>query len=144
MRNVEVAVASTPVDLDEVYRVRHAVFVDEQRVPIDIERDEQDATADHLLARVDGRALGAGRLVAGAEGVGVLGRLAVLPEARGTGLGVQLVRAIEKRARERGLRAVELHSQTHARVFYERLGYVAFGDEYDEAGIPHISMRKTL
>jgi predicted GNAT family N-acyltransferase len=132
------------VDVAAAFAVRHEVFVVGQGVPLDVERDELDDTADHLVARVDGQVVGAGRLVVRADGVGVLGRLAVREEARGTGLGGALVRGIEERARERGARVIELHAQTPVREFYERLGYVAYGQEYLEAGIPHISMTKAL
>ena len=143
------------------YVVRTDVFVTEQGVPSDLELDELDAVADHFVA-YDGdggsagseRAVGAGRLVvedAGFEGadpalgpVGHLGRLAVRPETRGTGLGVDLVRAIEARAAERGLRVVALSAQTHALGFYERLGYTAYGPEFDDAGLPHRWMSRTL
>lgn len=98
--------------------------------------------------------MGTGRLLTGAAaavkngdpdpGVGALGRLAVLRSARGLGAGAALVRAVEEAARERGLTAVDLHAQTHALGFYERLGYVAYGTEFPDAGIPHLAMRKTL
>ena len=78
------------------------------------------------------------------EGVGVLGRLAVLPRARGTGTGKALVLAVEERARERGLLSVELHAQTHALGFYEALGYTAHGEEFLDAGIPHLHMERDL
>lgn len=125
--------------------MREQVFVHEQGVPMDVEMDVLDAEADHFIARLGSRVVGAGRLVADpGGGTGVLGRLAVARSARGTGLGKALVAAIEQRARERGLDAVELHAQVHARGFYERLGYVAEGDVYDEAGIAHITMRKPV
>ncbi|WP_330184309.1 GNAT family N-acetyltransferase [Nocardia sp. NBC_01503] len=140
---IEVVTVSTERDLADAYDIRMKVFVAEQGVPQELELDELDAIADHFLARLDGQPMGAGRLLV-RENVGVLGRLAVLPESRGTGVGVALVRAIEERARERGLSAIELHSQTHARGFYERLGYEAYGEIGDDAGIPHIWMRKSL
>ena len=133
----------TREDLATAYDVRRRVFVDEQRVPVDVERDDADETADHFLARIGGEPLGTGRLVVHGD-TGVLGRLAVLPAGRGLHLGVALVGAIEDRARARGLAAVELHAQTHARGFYEALGYAAYGPEFLEAGIPHVSMRKPL
>ncbi len=137
------------------YALRREVFVDEQRVPVDLEIDDLDADADHFLAYdVEGAAVGAGRLVvepAGFEGADValgevahLGRLAVRRTARGTGLGVVLVRAIEDRARERGLRVMALSAQTSALAFYERLGYTAHGADFDDAGIPHRWMRRAL
>jgi predicted GNAT family N-acyltransferase len=135
---------ATGDDLAAAFAVRHEVFVVGQGVPPGLERDDLDETADHLVGRLAGRVMGTGRLVAGDDGVGVLGRLAVLEEARGAGLGVALVRGIEERARERGLHVVELHAQTYVREFYERLGYKAYGEEYLEAGIPHISMSKAI
>ncbi|MYS48389.1 GNAT family N-acetyltransferase, partial [Streptomyces sp. SID5998] len=80
----------------------------------------------------------------GEAGVGSLGRLAVVKEARGLGVGVALVRAVEEAARARGLTAVDLHAQTHALGFYERLGYTAYGPEFPDAGIPHRAMRRAL
>jgi predicted GNAT family N-acyltransferase len=138
-----VRLARTAEDLSGVYAVRHEVFVVEQGVPLDIERDTEDAAALHVLAEHAGQIVGAGRLVVAGD-VGVLGRLSVLPPARGHGLAVDLVALIESLARTHGCRCVELHAQVPVREFYEALGYDAYGDPYDEAGIPHISMRKIL
>ncbi|APA95065.1 GNAT family N-acetyltransferase [Nocardia seriolae] len=140
---IQVVTVSTEQELADAYAVRMKVFVDEQGVPEEIEIDELDEVADHFLARLDGKPVGAGRLIV-RDGVGVLGRLAVLEETRGTGLGAALVRAIEERVAERGLGAVELHSQTRARGFYEKLGYEAYGEIGMDAGIPHIWMRRDL
>ncbi|WP_433324976.1 GNAT family N-acetyltransferase [Spirillospora sp. CA-294931] len=144
--DTEVITVATADDRTRAYEIRLRVFVGEQGVPAAIELDERDAEAEHFLARVDGRPGGTARLLpSGRDGTaGVLGRLAVLPECRGSGLGATIVRAVEERARERGLTALELHSQTSARGFYERLGYAAFGPEEIEAGIPHVWMRKDL
>jgi predicted GNAT family N-acyltransferase len=143
MTGVAIRLARDAADLNGVYAVRHEVFVVGQAVPLDIERDAEDATALHVLAEDHGQIVGAGRLVLDGE-VGVLGRLSVLPAARGRGIGVALVEKIERLARDHGSRAVEMHAQVPVRSFYERLGYQAYGDEYDEAGIPHISMRKIV
>ena len=150
----EVRLAQSEADRNAVLAVRYQVFVDEQSVPEELEYDELDLSADHFLALLDGVPAGAGRLVvtgsapgdAGPETrpTGVLGRLAVGKAARGRGLGKLLVHAIEQRAAERGLAAVELHAQAHARGFYQQLGYAAYGDLFSEAGIEHISMRKQL
>jgi predicted GNAT family N-acyltransferase len=151
----EVRLAQTEADRNAVFAVRYQVFVDEQSVPEELEYDELDRSADHFLAVLDGVPAGAGRLVItgsapdGGTGpetrpTGVLGRLAVGKAARGRGLGKLLVHAIEQRAAERGLAAVELHAQAHARGFYQQLGYAAYGDSFSEAGIEHISMRKQL
>ena len=153
-RAYQVRIAEDPADLEACFTVRKEVFVGEQGVPEDIEYDAYDAAALHVLAvRDDGVPLGPGRLlpgraaaakVGGDLSVGSLGRLAVTREARGLGVGVALVRAIEDAARARGLTAVDLHAQTHALGFYERLGYEAYGPEYLEAGIPHRAMRRAL
>ncbi|MFE9447712.1 GNAT family N-acetyltransferase [Streptomyces sp. NPDC006739] len=149
-----VRVAEDPADREACFAVRKRVFVVEQGVPQDIEYDAYDAVAVHLLAvREDGVALGTGRLLygeaaadktGGDASVGSLGRLAVTQEARGLGVGVALVRAVEEAARARGLTAVDLHAQTHALGFYERLGYAAYGPEFADAGISHRAMRRAL
>jgi len=118
--------------------VRHAVFVDEQKVPADIELDEFDPVSLHALAfDVEGRVLGTGRLLPD----GHIGRMAVLRQARGIGVGRALLRALMQAARARGDREVLLSAQTHAIAFYERFGFVAEGEAYDDAGIPHRMMR---
>lgn len=141
---VETRLVRGEEDRRAAYRIRRVVFVDEQQVPEDIELDEYDADADHVLLLLDGEPVATARLVVRPDGVGVVGRVAVLGEHRGTGLGDAVMDAIEARAAERGLRAIELHAQTYVRGFYERRGYHAFGEEYWEAGIRHISMRRDL
>ncbi|KAA0931747.1 GNAT family N-acetyltransferase [Streptomyces apricus] len=147
-----VRVAEDLADREACFAVRKEVFVVEQQVPEDLEYDAYDAGAVHVLAvREDGRPLGAGRLLhgeaaaaknGGDAGVGSLGRLAVVRAARGLGVGAALVRGVEDAARARGLSGVDLHAQTHAVGFYERLGYVAYGAEFPDAGIPHLAMRR--
>ncbi|MEV7452595.1 GNAT family N-acetyltransferase [Streptomyces nigra] len=151
---VTVRVAEDPADREACFAVRKEVFVAEQGVPPEIEYDAYDEGAVHVLAvREDGLLLGTGRLLhgeaaaaktGGDPAVGSLGRLAVTKEARGLGVGAALVRAVEDAARVRGLTAVDLHAQTHALGFYERLGYQAYGPEFPDAGIPHRAMRRDL
>ncbi|MDG9715328.1 GNAT family N-acetyltransferase [Streptomyces sp. DH24] len=149
-----VRVAEDPADREACFAVRNEVFVVEQGVPEDLEYDAYDAGAVHVLAvRDDGIPLGTGRLLYGEAAaaknggdheVGSLGRLAVTKDARGLGVGAALVRGIEDAARARGLTAVDLHAQTQALGFYERLGYVAYGPEFPDAGMPHRAMRRPL
>jgi predicted GNAT family N-acyltransferase len=120
--------------------------------------DAYDAHAVHLLAEGPDGPLGTVRFLYGsvasrkyrAQGVdgattAVLGRLAVLGSARGTGLGAALVGSVEAEARRRGLSQVYLEAQTHALAFYEKLGYAAHGPEFDAGGgIPHRAMTKRL
>jgi predicted GNAT family N-acyltransferase len=121
--------------------VRYAVFVEEQKVPAEIELDDLDPLSLHALAFDDeGRVLGTGRLLPD----GHIGRMAVLRQARGSGVGSALLQALMQAARARGDREVLLSAQTHAMPFYERFGYVAEGGEYDDAGIAHRMMRRVF
>jgi predicted GNAT family N-acyltransferase len=143
-------------DMAAAYALRHEVFVLGQDVPPELERDELDATAEHAVALDGDRTVGTGRLVNGRIGVdlrldpgtpgtvGTIGRMAVAPDARGTGIGRTLLDALVERARALALPAVELHAQLHAKDFYERAGFVPFGEVYLEAGIEHVGMRREL
>ena len=143
-------------DLPAAFALRHEVFVVEQAVPEELEIDELDATADHVVALRDDTVIGTGRLVDGridVEGrvepgspgsVGTIGRMAVSAAGRGSGTGRALLDRLVQRAAERGLPEVELHAQVHARGFYEQAGFSAFGDVYLEAGIEHVGMRRPL
>lgn len=144
MSRTSVWLVTDSADLAAVMRIRHEVFVEEQAVPVELEHDEWDEGAEHFLASLDGRPAGTVRLVVEHPGEAHLGRLAVLPPARGTGLGAALVQAVEERGRERCLESVVLGAQTQALSFYARLGYTAEGEVFDDAGIPHRWMRKRL
>ena len=125
----------------EAAAIRRAVFVDEQRVPLELELDEWDARSRHALARdARGRAVGTGRLLPD----GHIGRMAVLAAARASGVGSALLSALIDEARRSGHATVELSAQTHACAFYERHGFAAYGPVYDDAGIPHVAMRRAL
>lgn len=125
----------------EATPIRHAVFVEEQGVPVEIELDEWDAVSLHAIARDGaGRAIGTGRLLPD----GHIGRMAVLKGARGSGAGTSILLALMDAARKRGHREVVLNAQTHAAPFYRRLGFVEEGDVFDDAGIAHIAMRRVL
>ena len=130
-------------DLDACMAIRRQVFVEEQAVPEDLERDEHDATAVHLLATQDGRPVATARLLIAGDRAKI-GRVAVLAELRGTGAGAALMRAALDELRLRGVREAALGSQVHALGFYEKLGFVAHGPEYDDAGIPHRDMTLRL
>lgn len=130
-------------DLVACLAIRRKVFVEEQSVPEDLECDAADATAVHLLATLDGRPVGTARLlIDGAEGK--IGRVAILPDCRGTGAGAALMRAALDELRARGVTTARLGAQTHALGFYEKLGFTAYGPIYDDAGIPHRDMSRPL
>jgi predicted GNAT family N-acyltransferase len=127
--------------------VRRLVFVEEQQVPEELEideHDEQDSATVHFVAYAGDKPVGASRLRPYAPGVGKVERVAVLGSERGTGLGRQIMLAMEETARQQGFTKLKLNAQTHAQRFYEKLGYTPVGDVFDEAGIEHIAMEKTL
>lgn len=131
-------------DLDACLAIRRAVFIEEQAVPEALEIDGLDGRAIHLLARAGGRPVGTARLMIAGQ-TGKIGRVAVLPEARGTGLGAALIRAaLAEFARRGDVTEARLGAQTHALGFYERLGFTAFGPVYDDAGIPHRDMSRPV
>lgn len=122
-------------------RIRTTVFVGEQKVPAEIEIDGRDPECAHALAEnASGEAVGTGRLMPD----GRIGRMAVLAAWRNRGVGAAMLEALVAQARRRGLREVYLHAQVRARDFYLRHGFAVEGEEYLEAGIPHVGMRMTL
>ena len=126
-------------------RIRTELFVQEQRIPAELEWDEADETAVHAVGyNRMGRAVATGRLLAGSGGTAKIGRMAVHQVLRGCGFGEQVLRALAARAQERGDRAIELHAQRTASDFYARLGFVPQGGPFEEAGIPHIAMTSAL
>lgn len=139
----EIVIAPT-TDIETCRRLRRIVFIHEQGVPEADELDDLDGQAIHLLATVDGIPAGSARLIAMGE-TGKIGRVCVLRDARGTGLGAALIRAAVEIFRTMpGISRAKLGSQTHAIGFYERLGFVTTGPQYDDAGIPHRDMVLTL
>ncbi|PZO20839.1 MAG: 4-hydroxybenzoyl-CoA thioesterase [Burkholderiales bacterium] len=129
----------------DAQRLRTAVFVEEQRIPKELEWDAADATAVHAVAynRL-GRPLATGRLLAHEPGTSKIGRMAVDRTLRGGRLGRDVLQALTETARERGDAEVVLHAQRSAEGFYARLGYTVLGDPFEEAGIPHVTMFKRL
>ena len=120
--------------------VRTSVFIEEQAIPEDEEWDEMDALSVHLLARLDGRAVGTGRLLPD----GRIGRMAVLREARGTGLGSAMLQRLMAAASAAGHRETTLTAQVAVMPFYAAHGFLPEGEVFDECGIPHQRMRASL
>jgi predicted GNAT family N-acyltransferase len=128
--------ADWAADQAAIATIRRSVFIDEQRVPEEMEWETIDHECDWFVAEGEGGVVGIVRLTPDAR----IGRMAVLPDRRGQGLGTALLEAALVRARSRGLLRVDLHAQTHAVGFYERFGFESVGLEFDEAGIPHRHM----
>jgi predicted GNAT family N-acyltransferase len=126
---------------DALHAVRRAVFIEEQRVPEHMEWDDEDERACHVLATsLQGTPIGTGRLKQDCY----LGRMAVLRAWRGCGVGRMILSTLLDIAQKQGCSVVRLHAQTHAIEFYVRFGFSAFGDKFDEAGIPHRQMELRL
>lgn len=127
--------------VDELRAVRETVFVQEQQVPIELEWDELDPLCVHVIARDEtGRPIGTGRLTPEHK----IGRMAVLPEWRGRGVGDALLLALIEQAAQRGWPELHLHSQTSAVGFYVKHGFVPYGERFMEAGIEHQNMRRQV
>ncbi|MEI4484677.1 GNAT family N-acetyltransferase [Frigidibacter sp. MR17.14] len=124
--------------------LRRRVFMDEQGFTEAEEFDALDADAIHLLGLVDGVPMGTARLLRAGD-VGKIGRVCVLPEARGTGLGARLIEAsLARLAKDPALSRAYLSAQTQAIGFYERAGFAAEGPEYLDGTVPHRDMWRAL
>lgn len=140
MAQIDVVNTSFAENRELIFGIRKTVFVVEQSVPEDIELDELDSDAQHVLAFIDGAPVGTGRITS----QGRIGRMAVLSEYRGHGVGREILLALVKIGRHHGIDRLCLSAQCHAIPFYERMGFVAQGDIYEEAGIPHRWMEQPL
>lgn len=148
-RMIRIELSSWVEAREEASRIRETVFVAEQGVPAEIELDHYDPLCVHALARDEtGQAVGTGRLLPaethGGRAISHIGRMAVLREWRNRGIGGALLERLIGAARDRGDAEVALSSQTHAEGFYRAHGFLAYGDEYIDAGIPHRAMRRAL
>jgi len=130
-------------DFHLTYEIRKEVFVEEQKVPVELELDEYDDTAYHIALFENNTPVATGRLVEGSEYFKI-GRVAVLKEHRGKSYGKVVMENMLKKAAELGAKEVHLHAQLHAKKFYESLGFQPYGEVFDEAGIDHISMKILL
>ncbi len=121
--------------------IRESVFIREQGVPPELEWDGLDEGARHALAlSTNGSAIGCGRILPN----GHIGRIAVLPKWRKKKVGTAIMEELLDDARERGLKEVDVDAQTYAVPFYHRFGFEEEGEEFMDAGMPHIKMRLRL
>jgi len=136
-----IRVLAWPEALPFARPVREQVFVEEQKVPRELELDEWDECCEHAVACDSrGEAIGTARL----QPDGRIGRMAVLGEWRRRGVGSALLEALLERARKRSIRRITLHAQTHAVAFYRRFGFNERGEEFLDAEIPHVEMTLEL
>lgn len=142
---VEVRVGGWELLGRDASAIRSAVFVEEQRIPAEMEWDAADAECVHAVAyNRFGLPLATGRLLQHVPGVAKIGRMAVSQAVRGSGVGREVLDALMKAARSRGDHEVLLHAQTSAASFYARAGFTPRGPQFEEAGIPHVEMVRAL
>ena len=138
--NITAIICDYASNTEDICAIRYEVFVDEQNVAVHLEIDGLDGEAKHTLAFVDGVPIGTGRIL----NDGHIGRVAVLKNYRGLGIGKLIIKELIKCAQDMSLEKVWLSSQWHAHSFYLDLGFDCVGEIYKEAGIDHIKMFKAL
>ena len=141
---IKVIAIESPADMQRAFAIRRRVFIEEQNVPEEIELDADDERAFHVLAILDGLAIGCGRMLEHGSIEVKIGRMAVLQEFRKTGVGAHILRFLTDRARTRGFRKAILHAQLTAEGFYLKQGFSPIGGVFDEAGIAHRKMERHL
>ena len=134
---------TTPAQMDQAWALRRLVFIEEQHVPEEIEMDEDDAHAFHALALDGDLPVGCGRMIRHGDEVKI-GRMAVLRERRGSGIGRKVLQFLMETARRQGCRKAVLHAQITAEGFYLKNGYIPMGEIFEEAGIAHRRMEHDL
>lgn len=139
-----VRLVQNPEERQQALAIRQQVFVEEQGVPADLELDTHDEQAVHWLGWREGQPAGTARLVRYSQEQGKVGRVAVLPRWRSSGLGRELMEEIHRWGRQQPLQQILLDAQVDVIPFYEKLGYQAEGEIFEEAGILHRRMVRWL
>ncbi|MCA1031138.1 GNAT family N-acetyltransferase [Bacillus timonensis] len=140
---MEVKIVSTEQEMNDALSIRRTVFVDEQQVPEEEEIDQYEDEATHFVLYDGVQPIGAGRFRV-LEGIGKVERICVLSTNRKSGAGKLIMNAIEDYAASKDIHKLKLNAQTHAEDFYARIGYETVSDIFMDAGIPHVTMVKTI
>ena len=140
---MEVTVVKNDAQYQDALKVRKIVFVEEQKVPEELEIDEYEDNAVHFVAYDGAEPVGAGRYRKKSDVIKVE-RICVLKSRRGEHIGEKIMNVLEKEALNENLDTLMLNAQTHAISFYEKQGYKITSEEFEEAGIPHVEMRKNI
>ena len=144
MEDLTVKLVETQREHQSALIVRVRVFVQEQKIPVEEELDEDDLSATHAIALVNGSVVGTGRVLYSDLGEARIGRMAVDEAWRRRGIGGHILTALEDAARQMGIKEAVLHAQTYVKGFYASHGYVEEGEVFLEVGIEHVQMRKRL
>lgn len=141
---MNIKIARSEQEKKDAILVRRNVFIKEQNVPPELEIDEHELDAVHFIGYNDKNEPIAASRLRWINGLGKLERICVLKQHRGKSYGKQMIVKMESVIKQNGLTKAMLHSQTHAKEFYEQLGYVVNSKQFMDAGIPHVKMEKNL
>ncbi|MDJ0532859.1 MAG: GNAT family N-acetyltransferase [Xenococcaceae cyanobacterium MO_207.B15] len=144
MKQIEIKIADYQNKLQEIKTIRTKVFQEEQKVAAELEFDGLDETARHLLAYLDRQPIGTTRIRSIDEQTAKIERLAVLPEARGQGIGKKLMEKALEIISNDNYQVVMIHAQEYIKELYLKLGFEQLGTTFQEAGIAHVKMIKKL
>lgn len=140
---MNIHIIETPKEKALAMQIRFAVFVDEQKVPAELEIDEHEAAAIHFIGYDNDEPVGASR-IRFVDDYGKLERICILENHRGKHYGKQIIQAMENEIKRQNYNQAKLNAQTHAENFYHKLGYKTISEPFMDAGIPHIEMIKQL
>jgi len=143
MMECKIIYGDTDPCIQDAYYVRDLVFTQEQGFPAEIDIDDYDKIAWQCILYKGDAAIGTARLIP-QDNAGKIGRVAILKEFRGLGLGFKIMGSILNQAEKLSYESLNLSAQVYAVPFYEKLGFSVVGDEYLEDGEPHINMTKSL
>jgi predicted GNAT family N-acyltransferase len=131
-------------ELEEAFRVRKRVFVEEQGIPEDLELDDCDAEAMHMVVQYGERVIGTARVLFTAPDVAKIERMAILEDFRRKGIGSEIISFLNEKLKIKKIHRVVIHAQRPAAPFYKSCGFVESGVPFNEVGIPHIKMEILL
>lgn len=133
-------------DYELAMRVRNLVFVHEQNVPQELEKDEFDSLSWHIIALYGDEVIATGRIYTAVEKLDTakLGRVAVMRAYRGRGIGRKIVNLLINKAKELKCSRIEIHAQSQVEAMYKKLGFKTTGSVFEEAGIKHVPMELQL
>jgi predicted GNAT family N-acyltransferase len=142
--NLIVKVAESPEDFSAIRSLRTEVFQREQGIAPELDFDGEDEASDQILAYVDDRPIGTARIRYLDERTAKIERLAVLPVARGKGIGKLIMEKALEMAAEKQIQEAIVHAQEYIQGLHQQLGFEPEGARFEEAGISHVKMRKKL
>ena len=144
MSNIVVKSAELPQELTEIQVIRHLVFQEEQGVALSLDFDGQDETSEQIIAYLDNQPVGTARIRYLDSKTAKIERLAVLSIARGQGIGKKIMEHALAVVAEKNIQEVVIHAQEYIKGLHQQLGFQEEGERFEEAGIPHVKMRKSL